>query len=145
MERADEVSAGGDAFDRLSCEVFRPGFNAWLGVEPVEAGERHVSIRLPYRSEFGYHPTEPYYHGGIIASLIDIAGYAAVAIHFNRPTPTVNLHIDYLAPALGDSLVAEAEIRRLGKSLSRVDVNVMASGKLVALGRGVFMFKETSK
>jgi uncharacterized protein (TIGR00369 family) len=50
--------------------------------------------------------------------------------------PTINLRIDYLRPAVGTSLTATATIRRSGKSVAFVDVDIMNdAGILVAVGR----------
>jgi uncharacterized protein (TIGR00369 family) len=52
-----------------------------------------------------------------------------------RAVPTVNLRVDYLRPAAGQEMVATAIIRKAGRTVSVVDVEVMAGGKLVAIGR----------
>lgn len=131
--------------ERLTDEMERPAFNNWLGVKGVEiTPEGEIHVLLPYRPEFGFDPSRSIFHGGIIASLIDIAGYAAVAIRSSAPTPTVTLTIDYLAPAIGDELLAKAQVRRSGRSLSRIDVDVYVGTRMVAMGRGVFSTKEPS-
>lgn len=129
--------------DRLRSELERPPFNRWLGVLPIAVdGEDGISISLPYRPEFSHNPSEPVFHGGVVASLIDVAGYAAVAIRCGYSTPTVSLHIDYLAPAAGGDLMARGCVRRLGRSLSRVDVEIFAASRMVAIGRGTFSTKD---
>jgi len=43
---------------------------------------------------------------------------------------------DYLKPAVGASLVAKAHLRRLGRTMAFVDVDVVdEAGAVVALGR----------
>lgn len=131
------------AMSRLRGEMERAPFNRWLGVRALDVTEDGaVDIGLRFRPELGYHPTESIFHGGIIASLIDVAGYAALAIRSDGPTPTVTLTVDYLAPAMADELLAKAQVRRLGRSLSRVDIDVLAGARLVAIGRGVFSTRE---
>lgn len=95
-------------------------------------------MSLPFRREFSHHPKLPFVHGGIIAALVDIAGHAAVAVWQGHPVPTINLQIDYLAPAQGDEVVARGMLRKLGRNISRSDVEVTVGDKLVALGRGTF-------
>ncbi|MCC6305149.1 MAG: PaaI family thioesterase [Rhodobacteraceae bacterium] len=128
---------------RLREELERPPFNRWLGLTALSAdpGEG-VSVELPFRRELGHSPSEPVFHGGVVASLIDAAGFAAVAIGHDGATPTVSLHVDYLAPASGDRIIANARIRRAGRLLARVDIDVLAAGRLVAIGRGVFISQE---
>jgi len=133
-------STGSSAIERLAVEMQRPPFNAWLKARAVEVDEENKSIvmAVPYREELSFHPQEPIFHGGVIATAIDIAGYASVAIWHSGPTPTLSLQIEYLAPAKGDELIARASVRKLGRTVSRCDVEVSVSGKLVALGRGTF-------
>ena len=50
--------------------------------------------------------------------------------------PTINMRVDYLRPAVGESVTAVARVRRIGKSTAVVDVDVFdVSNKLVAVGR----------
>jgi uncharacterized protein (TIGR00369 family) len=74
-------------------------------------------------------------HGGVVATLIDIAG--AVASFSGAPQgamgATSALAINYLAPADGTDLVAEARIVQRGRSQTVADVTVRdAAGRLVA-------------
>ena len=137
---SDPGLSADDALLLLKRELERPPFNAWmapvaLAADPVA---REVLIALPYRSEFSHDPDHAVYHGGVLATLVDVAGHAAVAVWHGSPTPTISLQIEYLAPALGGELRARGILRKLGRSISRADVEVSAGGKLVALGRGVF-------
>lgn len=74
-------------------------------------------------------------HGGAIATLIDSTATYACCVMLGRAVPTINLRVDYLRPAGGDEMVATAIVRRAGRTVSVVDVDVMAGGKLVAIGR----------
>lgn len=74
-------------------------------------------------------------HGGAIATLIDSTATYACCIMLGRPVPTINLRVDYLRPAGGEEMVATATVRRAGRTVSVVDVDVMAGDKLVAIGR----------
>jgi uncharacterized protein (TIGR00369 family) len=74
-------------------------------------------------------------HGGAIATLIDSTATYACCVMLGRAVPTVNLRVDYLRPAAGQQMVATAIIRKAGRTVSVVDVEVMAGGKLVAIGR----------
>lgn len=85
----------------------------------------------------------PAVHGGIVASLIDAAAYNAVALHLERATPTLDLRVDYLRPAV-PPLVARARVLRAGRRVATVDVRVEAEGgRLVAAGRGTFAVGES--
>nr|WP_276303275.1 PaaI family thioesterase [Halomarina sp. PSR21] len=83
-------------------------------------------------------PEEATAHGGAVFALADTVGGAALASLVGRPTPTVDMRIDYLAPGRSD-LVARAEVVREGGSVGTVDVTVGdAEGTRVAEARGVY-------
>lgn len=130
----------GKAFARLEEEMRRPPFHTVLAPQAheVNAETGEVVIRLAYRPEFSRDPVTGGYHGGVIASLIDLAGHAAVATHIGKPAPTIDLRIDYLRSAPGVTLLARARVLRAGRSIARADVDVIADGILVAVGRGTF-------
>jgi uncharacterized protein (TIGR00369 family) len=99
---------------------------------------QQVAVEMPLAPDFERHPGTGQFHGGVIASLIDVAGDFALAILLGGGIPTINLRIDYLRPASG-SLTATATVRRAGRTIGVVDVDVIdASGKLSAIGRGCY-------
>src|SRR5262249_56431338 len=77
-------------------------------------------------------------HGGALASLVDYAGSMAVgsADVEGRVGVAVDLHVSYLAPATS-SVVAEATVSKIGRSLAFVTVRVVdhGSGAVVCEGR----------
>jgi len=135
-----DASNDGQALARLQEEMRRPPLHAFLAPQALaviaESGE--VIIRLPFREEFRRDPVEDGYHGGILAALIDLAGHAAVAVKTGKPAPTIDLRIDYLRPAPSVDLEARARVLRAGRAIARADIEVMANGVLVAVGRGTF-------
>ena len=110
-----------------------------LRVEGIETDR--VRIRLPYRDE-NSNPGRAL-HGGVAASLIDIAGGLAAWTGLEeRPgleTSTLDLSVNYLAAAIGEAVVATAEVLRRGKEIvySEVDVRTEA-GKRIAVGLVTF-------
>jgi uncharacterized protein (TIGR00369 family) len=130
----------GEAFARLEEEMRRPPFHAVLGpqAQEIDPETGEVVIRVPYRPEFGRDPVAGGYHGGVIATLIDLAGHAAVATLIGRPAPTIDLRIDYLRSAPSVTLLARARVLRAGRTVARADVEVTADGVVVAVGRGTF-------
>ena len=103
-----------------------PPFHAVLQPRAVDADPEKgvVVIALGFRDELRRLPDEHSYHGGVIATLIDLAGHAAVAVKIGRMAPTIDLRIDYLRPAEGSDLTATAKLIRAGRSVARVDVTV---------------------
>jgi len=81
-------------------------------------------------------------HGGVFASLIDATGFWAV---FSQAAPaagmtTVELKINYLAPADTGRLIAKGKCLKLGRSLGLGEARVEdASGRLLAHGTTTLM------
>jgi len=79
------------------------------------------------------------FHGGPLASLVDIAGDVAVAMMIGGGVPTIDLRIDYLRPVLTSSVRARAIVRKLGRTIAIADIEVLdADGKLCVLGRASY-------
>jgi uncharacterized protein (TIGR00369 family) len=125
---------------RLTREVAGPRFHDLLGLQTVSANQDGtVVVRLPFRQEFSGNRETFFYHGGVIAALIDATAHAAVAIHVGRSVPTLDLRIDYLRAATGGNLLASGRALSVGRSIGRADVEVRSEdGKLIAVGRGAF-------
>jgi uncharacterized protein (TIGR00369 family) len=126
--------------DRLRHLLTRPRYHSWLGIELVEFEPGRVVLRLPYRPEFLADEHDSYVHGGILATLADIAGDFALISQIGRGLPTIDLRVDYLRPVpAGTELVAEGRTVRLGRSIGVADVEIRAvGGKAVAVGRAVY-------
>lgn len=126
---------------RLRHELTHPPFHAFLAPQAVSADAltQSIVIRLPFHEQLGRSAMTKYFHGGVIAALIDIAAHAAIAVQIGRIAPTIDLRIDYLLPAPGIDLYATARAIRVGRSIARADVDVCGEGTpLLAVGRGTF-------
>ena len=112
-------------------------FNVLLDLEVVTADpeKQEVVMRLKMRPEFERLAGSGQWHGGPIAAAIDTVGDYALAMLFGKPLPTINLRVDYLRPGK-DTLTLIARIRRSGKTVGVVDVDVLdEGGRLIAIGR----------
>ena len=117
---------------------------AAIRVLSVETEAQTVCFAMPFRPEFERSEGTGQFHGGPIASLIDTAGCMALVAVAGRDAGTVDFRTDYLRPAAGE-LRAQARVRRAGRTMGVVDVDVLdAAGRLVATGRGTF-FLEAAK
>jgi uncharacterized protein (TIGR00369 family) len=119
----------------------RPPFHAWLKphVVAVDAVADTVTTGLAYQPGFSRSPDRPDYHGGIIATLIDIAGHAALAVKLGHRVPTVDMRVDFLRPAIGSDLRAVARVLRVGRTVGVTDVEVIDdAGRAIAAGRCLF-------
>ena len=116
-------------------------FIAFLRMEvtDLDAEKQQVTIRTPMRPEFERGAGSGQWHGGPIAAVIDTVGDYAAAMVLERTLPTVNFRVDYVRPAVNTALNAVGTVRRLGKSVGVVDVDVFDDrGALVAIGRATY-------
>jgi uncharacterized protein (TIGR00369 family) len=122
---------------QLQERLLHSPFNAFLDLEVVttDPEKQEVAMRVKMRPEFERLAGTGHWHGGPIAAAIDIVGDYALAMMFGNPLPTINLRVDYLRPGK-DTLMLIARIRRSGKTVAVVDVDVVNdAGELVAIGR----------
>lgn len=137
-----ETVADTNAF--LRDNLAAPPFHQWLRPELVEYEPESgkTTVRLRNRPEFRRDHASPAFHGGVLATLIDIAGHMAVAARVGHGVPTIDLRVDYLRMAAGEVLLAEARPLRLGRSIAVVDIRVLDDqSRLVACGRGAYSTK----
>ena len=114
-------------------------FAEHLGIEVTAAEGGHAEGRLTLREEHSSNPNTLVAHGGVAYALADTVGGAAVISEAEDVTPTIDMRIDYLAPATGDELLATADVVRLGSSVATVDVSVTSGdGTAIASARGVY-------
>lgn len=98
-----------------------------------------LTMTMPLKPEFERAPGTGQFHGGPIAALIDTAGCFGLIMVLGHGVPTVNFRTDYLRPAINTGLRADARVRRIGRTVGVVDVDVYDDNeKLVAVGRGTF-------
>ena len=84
---------------------------------------------------------------GAVAWLVEMAGAACSCSALRKgqvSNGTADVDLSYLRPAVGDSVVATAVLRRMGKSLAcvTVDVESQPAGKLVATGKLLYSVAE---
>ena len=110
-----------------------------LEVLSADPAREEVVMRLPMRPEFERRRGSGQWHGGPIAAVIDTVGDYALVMVLGRALPTINFRVDYLRPAINTGLTATARIRRNGRTVGVVDVDVTNdAGTLVAIGRAAY-------
>jgi len=115
--------------------------SASLGLVVTAAdGERgEATLRMPLREAVERGRGTGQFHGGPIATLVDVAGDMAIAARVGGGVPTIDLRIDYLRPATGAHVEADARARKIGRTIGVVDVDVRdPEGRLCAVGRGTY-------
>jgi len=109
---------------------------AGISVVSVEPGVAVLALdRRPDLLQFN-----GYFHGGVVCGLIDHSAGGAVtsALPEGKLGVTIDLHVNFLAPADGERLVATAKATQTGQTVSVVQVQVMSSkggqDRLCAIG-----------
>jgi len=106
-----------------------------LGLAVDELAEGVARLRLPYHDK-NSNPGQAL-HGGVAASLIDIAGKLAAGTGFEGEVEAaaIDVSVNYLAAAIGEEIVAEGRVLRRGKEISYAEVDVTTTGaKPIAKG-----------
>ncbi len=100
------------------------GFMRAAGTEVVQAEPGHTVLRLAKKPELLQF--NGYFHGGAVAGLADHAAGAAAttALPAGKIAVTVDLHVNYLAPANGAAIVAHAKVASVGSTICVVTVEV---------------------
>jgi len=134
-EKADPVS--GLARHWIDAVLARAPLARHLGIRVDVVETDRVVLGLPFSP--GNVTVGSIVHGGVIATLIDIAGAAASASGIGEEGAsggaTASLNIAYLAAADGVDLLAEARIIQRTRSGTVADVDVRdASGRAIAKG-----------
>src|SRR5438105_7700605 len=89
-----------------------------LGVAVEELEEGRARLRLPYHDK-NSNPGQAL-HGGVAASMIDIAGTLAAWTGFSgeADAAAIDVAVNYLAAAIGEEIFAEARVLRRGKEIT---------------------------
>ncbi len=127
--------------DRLSEMIRTSPFQRLLNltVKDTDTVTQTLELVMPFNPDLARLDGEHQFHGGVIASLIDIAGDCVLVWALGFTVPTINFRTDYLRPAHNTSLTAKATIRRIGKSIGVVDIEVAdEEDRVVAIGRGSY-------
>ncbi len=132
--------------ERMSVEQVQAFFDAspfisFLGLQVIalDHDKSEIQVRMPLKPEFERRRGTKQFHGGPIASFIDTVGDFAIGMQVGGGVPTMNLRVDYLRPAVGDTISAVARVRRAGKTAAVIDIDVSdEQGRLVAIGRGTY-------
>ena len=110
-----------------------------LTVLSADPEKQQLVMRAVMRPEFERGRGSGQWHGGPIAAIIDTAGDYALVMLLGRPLPTVNFRVDYLRPAIDTALIVTATVRRSGRLVGVVDVDVAnEAGQLLAIGRATY-------
>ena len=123
IERVNRLVNRSPFFELLSMKIVDvgPGFS----VVEIELSQKHLQ-------PFGF------VHGGVFAAIVDAAAFWAVYYQIenqNAGATTVDVKLNYLAPAVSGKIIAKGRQIKLGKTLGYAEAEVSTeSGKLLAHG-----------
>jgi uncharacterized protein (TIGR00369 family) len=93
---------------------------------------------MPYNPNFDHALHQV--HGGLIATMIDNAGWFTAAPHFDHWVATVEFTTRLHEPVEKETLISTGRIIRLGKRLTSCEMEVKTpKGQLIATGSGTFL------
>ena len=142
---------------RQGVEAFfqRIPFNQLLGIRIDELSGDRVVMSLPMKPELIGNFVHGILHGGVISSLLDVAGGAMALIgafdkhqHLSQQERmqrlsklgTIDLRVDYLRPGRGQLFTATAVLLRSGNKVAVVRSELHSDdGTLVAVGTGTYL------
>lgn len=127
--------------DDLEAMVEGCPFHRFLGLklEDFDAEDGRVSISVEAHEDLSRSDERVELHGGVIASLIDLAGDYAVALKVGQGVPTIGLNVDFLRFARGAKVTATATIVKCGRSIAVAEIRATdEAGSLIAIGRGTY-------
>jgi uncharacterized protein (TIGR00369 family) len=104
----------------------RAPFSALLELKIISAENGVAEVRMPFSEKLlnDGGPDVPI-HGGAIASLADFAACAAVwSLEATQRSATISMTVNYTGPGVQSDLVARAVVRRAGKRVASIGVEV---------------------
>lgn len=123
VERVNRMANRCPYFELLSMKIKEVGIG--YSVLEIDLAQKHLQ---PFNMV----------HGGVFASIIDAAAFWAVWYEVddqNAGVTTVDLKLNYLAPAAAGKLLARGRQIKLGKTLGYAEASVVdESGKILAHG-----------
>ena len=92
---------------------------------------------MPYNPGFDHALNQ--IHGGVIATLLDNAGWFTAAAQYDTWISTAEMQVRLLEPADKVKLISEGQIIKKGKKLAIVEMKVYTEDDvLIAVGSGTF-------
>jgi len=119
---------------RIAASPFHSGFG--LSVEDASEG----SVRLGWRAGPEHLNLQGLVHGGVLATLADVAMGLAVrtAVQPGRRHVTIELTIHYVRPASQGDIEVLGHVIRVGSQIGFAEADVLQGDRLLARGSGTY-------
>jgi uncharacterized protein (TIGR00369 family) len=140
------------AIHEIFCEKIP--FNRLLGLEVVSLAHESPVLKFAMRPELVGNFLRGSLHGGVISSVIDVAGGLTAYLGLQRRLKdeplevrlqrfsrigTIDIRVDYLRPGLGEWFEAKGYLMRTGNkvAVTRMEMH-NDGGELIAAGTGAY-------
>ncbi len=108
-----------------------------FGMEFHYDEQNRAVFTMPYHPGFDHALNQV--HGGVLATLLDNAGWFTVAQYYGTWIATAEMQMRLIEPVEKERLISKGNTVKLGNKLAMAEMRVEnSSGKLVALGTGTF-------
>lgn len=130
-------------------------FNRMLGLRLAHMDDTHVIMNFDMKEELIGNFLQGILHGGVISSVLDMAGgmatmAAAIHKHADKPledlvhligkTSTIDLHINYLSPGRGSLFIAKAWVIKSGRKITFARMELSNSDEtMIATGSATYL------
>ncbi len=113
-------------------------FLEYIGGELIDLGDGYAQLAFEIQAHHTQHLGVV--HGGAIATLADHCGWYAVISELDKgfTSVTIELKINYLKPAKGEILMAEAKVVNRTKRTAFATIEIFAKDTLVAFATGTY-------
>ncbi|WP_456433979.1 PaaI family thioesterase [Nitratifractor sp.] len=120
-------------------------FLSYIGGELIELGEGSARLAFTIRPHHMQHLGVV--HGGAIATLADHCGWYAVISQLDPgyTSVTIELKINYLQPAVGTRLEAEAKVKNRTKRTAFTTIEMFSNKTLVAFATATYSIVDESR
>jgi len=120
--------------------LYKGTYLEFLGFRLTEWKDGFARMEMPVRPE--HRNTVGYLHGGVISSLLDIAGAVSGSFGISEEyvSVTINLNCNFISPHRADIVIAEGELIRTTSSLFFAQARLLDSenNRLCATSTGTY-------
>lgn len=132
-------------------------FNKVLGLSLDALDETHMSMSFSMKHELVGNFLQGILHGGVIASVLDMAGGMVVLASGIKKHPkssieelariasfcsTIDLHVNYLNPGKGETFIAKSWLLKSGHTVSFTRMELYNQDEtLIATANGTYLLK----